>query len=115
MVLDVGFALDGLVADLLRAVLVALPRPVAATGPSKVLSVVVTDDKIEKLAEGHAGFQVVTEVGSADHLIPIAASYLLLAQVPLPHQVAHDLLHRSLGDPDRFRDISHPGLGVQGQ
>lgn len=86
----------------------------SASGPSKVPSV-VTYDQIEELSERDAGLQLMTEVGSADHLIPVAATHLLLAQVPLPHQIAHDLLHRPLGDPDRIRDITHPRVRVQCQ
>jgi hypothetical protein len=82
----------------------------SASGPS-----VVTHDQSEKLTEGDAGLQIVTEVGSADHLVTVAAAHLLLAQVPLPHQIAHDLLHRPLSDPDRIRDITHPGVRVQCQ
>ena len=86
----------------------------SANGPSKV-PLVVTHDQIEKLTEGDTGFQLVTEVGSADHLIAVAATHLLLAQVPPPHQISHDLLHCALSNPDRVRYITHPGVRVQCQ
>ena len=86
------------------------PARRSASGPPMAIH-----DQIEKLTEGDPRFQLMTEVGSSDHLITVPPAHLLLVQVPLMHQIAHDLLHRPLGDPDSARYVTHPGVRVQRQ
>ena len=91
----------------------ALPRG-SARGRSRLPGVSARDE-IDEFAERDTGFQIVAEVGVADNLIAVAATDLLLPQVPLTHQIADDLLHRALSDPDYRRNITHPGFSVQSQ
>jgi hypothetical protein len=75
----------------------------------------VPQHQIEELAEGDAGFQVVTEVGSASHHVVVASPQLLLVEIAQDHQVVHDVLNGPLSDPDCLCDIAGPGVGISRQ
>jgi hypothetical protein len=75
----------------------------------------VAHHQVQELAKGHPCFQIMAEVGLADHLVAIASSHLLLAEIAVDYQVMDDQLHRPLGDPDGTSDVPRPCVRVSSQ
>ena len=100
---------------------VAVILSLRATRPARPETLTASADRqtpprpchqVHEGTEADLGLEGVAEPRRAHHLVAVAPPHLLLGDAPLGHQVADDLLHRPLGDPDPLGNIPHPHVRV---